>query len=44
MRVERAVQLIDRRAAEAAVEDGERSAHALLSPSVPFPDVLFSFS
>jgi hypothetical protein len=35
--VERAVQLIDRRPTEAAVEDGERPAHAFP------PDVLFVF-
>src|ERR1700741_3008711 len=35
MHVERAVQLIDRRATEPAVEDGKRSAHA-------FPSRIFS--
>jgi hypothetical protein len=36
MHVEGTVQLIDRRAAEPAVEDGKRLAHASLPRDVPF--------
>src|SRR5690348_5138661 len=37
MHVERAVQLIDRRAAKTAVEDGKRSAHAFPSRRIFYP-------